>query len=172
MTYRTTALVQLAAFLTVSGALSGMASANTKTTKSFSGWQVECVELDKDKSKTCIMSEALLNAKTKKRVMSMLIRKTKEGKYKIGLQVPQGADLGAGVLLALDASEPVKIAYKVCLNGSCLAEFDLTEDWSGVLGKGKNVTATITGLNKETAPFKLELKGFAEAYAYLLEQAR
>lgn len=151
--------------------LAGPAMANTKTSKTFSGWQVECVENDKTKVKNCVMSQTLINQKTKQRVVSVLVRKPKDEPYKLILQVPLGADLSAGVGLTIDTSAPVKVAYKTCMPKTCIAEFELTEAWAKALSGGTNATITVTGLKGESVPFKIALKGFTDAYAWFAAEA-
>lgn len=143
--------------------------ADTKTSKTFSNWQVECVETDK--AKACIMSQVLINQKTKQRVISMMVRKPKGEDGKIVLQVPLGVSLASGATLTLDNAKPVVFAYKACVPKGCVAEFKLTDEWVKALGGGADCTITVTSLKGEAAPFKITLKGFADAYAYFASEA-
>ena len=143
--------------------------ANTKTSKTFFGWQVDCVQTDK--AKACAMSQILVNQKTKQRVMSMTIRKPKDEESRVVLQVPLGASLASGVILTLDNAKPVMFVYKTCLPKGCVAEFKLTEEWVTALGGGANCTVSVVGLKGESVPFKIGLKGFTEAYTYFAAEA-
>lgn len=155
------------ATLTISTATSVMA--NTKTTKTFSKWRVDCVKTDK--AKACVIAQVLINQKTKQRVISMTVRKPKDEAAKVVLQVPLGVSLAPGLTLAIDNAKPLTIAYKACVPKGCVAEFALADEWIKALGGGTDSTVTVTSLKGEAAPFKFTLTGFADAYAYFTTEA-
>ncbi len=162
--------MKLGTALVIAIGLGGIAHADTTTTKSFGNWKVECVEKDADKSKFCIMSQTLVNAKTKQRVFSFVLNKNKAGELMANIQVPLGGDLASGLSLAVDDSKPVKVAYKRCVQFGCLAEFKLSDDWNRFLGNGKAFIVTLSGDGDQTVPFSIELKNFSDAITYFKSQ--
>ncbi len=146
------------------------ARADTTTTKTFSNWKVLCVEKDSDKSKQCLMSQTLVNSKTKQAVFTLALRKNQKGEFLADVQVPLGGDLASGLSLTVDDAKPVTVAYKRCIQIGCLAEFTVGDGWKKILGTGKAFKATITGPNDQAVPFSVDLKNFSEAFDSLTTQ--
>lgn len=149
--------------------LASAAGAVTKNSQTFEGWLVECAS--EGEVKNCVMAQVLVNQKTKQRVASMGLRKLKGETAKLGLQVPLGVDLSAGISLALEGTKAVKIAYRTCVQNGCVGEFELTEAWLKAFSSDGELTLTVSSLTGETVPFKIALKGFAQAHAYFTAEA-
>ena len=147
------------------------AQADTRTQKSFGGWQVDCNQPDGGKE-TCALQYSLVSKKDNRPIFSWAVMKgDKEGDVNKALvRTPTGVLLSEGVNIGFEGADPVKIAYFTCGPQGCLAKFDFTDQWSKALSGNQKVVVNLKAANEKPVKFEIDLKQFSDAYAYFKSQ--
>ncbi len=164
----------LATAVLAAAAVAGMAlgaQADTRTQKSFGGWQVDCNQPDGGKE-ACVLQYSLVNKKDRRPIFSWAIAKgDKDGDVnKAVVRTPTGVLLSEGVNIGFEGADPVKINYLTCGPQACVAEFDFTAQWSKALSGNDKVVVNLKAANQKPVKFEIDLKQFSDAYAYFNSQ--
>src|SRR5262249_9739471 len=114
--------------LAVVAILPSLATAETKTEKTFGGWTVTCVESDKG-GKNCSMIQSLAavdkQTNRKRIVMRWAISNSKSHEQTQAVAVPTGVSIKEGIRLYLGEAEPIVIAYTFCGPRVCVGSSPL-----------------------------------------------
>jgi len=145
------------------GAAAGMAAAQeVEVVRDTVGdWVIECA------GDTCAISQALIQAETNQRVVTLTVQEAGGGRMAGTLQLPFGLALQAGVQLrlggvALDAALPVS----TCVPVGCLVQLGFEADVLAGFAEGDTLSASIVVLDGgEVVTFVLEMDGLAQARA-------
>jgi invasion protein IalB len=112
------------------------------------------------------------NRQTRRRdlVLRWSVSTNKEREQTISFGVPAGISVKEGVRLSLGEAEPVVIGYSFCGPRMCLATSPLDAKMVAAIKAGQKASASYVLGSKRLMQVDLDLKGFGEAYDYLVQQ--
>lgn len=145
----------------------GAALATTKIEKTFGAWRVFCVEDKGDKR--CTMTQARALAQSKQLAVAWSVARSPKGKAVNTLILPTGVSIPEGVRVGVGGKTPSTIGYSVCGARACQASVILDDS---VLTSEGILNISYVRANKQLVQAQIELKGYAEAYGYLVEQSK
>lgn len=153
--------------LTMSGAADAQ---TTRLQKSFDNWRVDC--RDDGKTKSCGLAYALVSSKTKKLVFSWTVvpKDTPGGPNKAVIRTPTGVLLADGVSVVFPGAKPLTISYLTCISQGCLAELDLTDQWTKALSSQATMTINYKSVRGTPLQHEVKLDKFADAFDFYLSQ--
>jgi invasion protein IalB len=150
--------------LVLGWAIRGVATYNTatETMTSFQDWHTACPAASAKGNPSCQMVEDVLDSKTKAPMVHLIIGRD-NGHMTLGMTLPYGVALEAGVGLAL-GSEPVKVVhYRTCNNVGCVATIPFEGKLKDSFESAKEGRILIAGLDGKPVAFPLSFDGYADA---------
>jgi len=159
--------------LAIVAILPSLATAETKTEKTFGGWTVTCTETEKTaKSCSMIQSLATVDKKTNRKriVMRWALSNNKSHEQTQAVVVPTGVSIKEGVRLFLGEAEPIVIAYSFCGPRVCIGSSPLDAKFLAAIKASKKASASYVLGSKQLVQVPLDLTGFSEAYEYFVQQ--
>jgi len=144
----------------------------TRIEKSFDNWRVDCQ--DDGKTKKCGMIYALVSRKTKKIVFSWSVvpKPDTSGINKAIIRTPTGVKLADGVTIVFPGAKPLNIAYATCVSQGCLAELDLSAQWTKALSSQAKMTINYNSFRGTPLQHEVKLDKFKEAFDFYLSQVK
>ena len=161
-------------------AMSGTAFADDTTppaappAEQNSAWVKVC-GTDQNKQQVCNVSQILLSP-TGSVIASLSLQPGSDKKVAVGVFVPLGFVIPAGVTLAIDGDKKAVAQFTICVPGSpgapgapdqpagCVARADLTDDFVALLRKGTKVSLVLADAQGQPIPIDMTLDGFGKAY--------
>jgi invasion protein IalB len=96
--------------------------------------------------------------------ISLIEVKGKVNRRVFQVTVPSGRMVPPGVGMQVDAQQPRKIDYMMCLPDRCIAEVPLTDELVGTFKRGSELTLTSVNFQNQPSPIKITLQGFTTAF--------
>ena len=126
---------------------------------------------DPQNAKVCQISEDYAVAGSNSPISSVAIQTTPDAsKFSIGLQVPIGIMLQAGVPLAVDGAKKLTAQFVTCLPSPqsqsyfCLAQAPVDGNFIAALKSGKALQLQLIGMDKKVSTVAFPLDTFAESF--------
>lgn len=136
--------------------------------ESFGDWAVECKIVGT--ARACSMGLFQEDAKTRKKIIAMVISPPENGSTRIMILMPFGLALADGIRLKLDNRPTDHLAqFATCIPDGCLVLIAFSNASMETLKQAKTLTITATLYGSATGPaFTISLKGLAAAHARLM----
>jgi invasion protein IalB len=126
---------------------------------------------DPQNANLCQITEDYALAGATSPISSVLIQTSPDAnKFSIGLQVPIGIMLQAGIPLAVDGAKKVTVPFITCLPSPqgasyfCLAQAPVDGNFIAALKKGKALQAQLVGMDKKVITVAFPLDTFAGSF--------
>ncbi len=126
---------------------------------------------DPQNAKLCQITEDYSLVGANSPLSSVLIQTGPEAdKFSIGLQVPIGILLQAGIPLAVDGAKKLTVPFITCLPSPqgqsyfCLAQAPVDSDFVAALKKGKALQMQLIGMDKKVMTVAFPLDTFAASF--------
>ncbi len=101
--------------------LSGVCNAEPKGGERFGDWRFQCKALPTNQN-VCVLSQTLVNAETKKPILSLVLRRVgKDKKLVLMTIVPLGVFLAPGIAGKVDDGKRFKFVWQRCTTQGCQA---------------------------------------------------
>jgi invasion protein IalB len=145
----------------------------TRTEKAFGNWAVVCIDQEKE-GKSCSMMQShvqpIKDTNRRNLVLRWAISINKNGEQTQSLVVPTGVSIKDGVRLFLGDAAPTVIAYSFCGPRVCLATTPVDAKLAAGIKASSKASASYVRGSKQLVQVPLDLKGFGEAYDFIVQQ--
>jgi invasion protein IalB len=158
---------------TLAIATSSPVSAAKQIEQTFGTWVVTCTEPDQG-GKSCSMMQSAVRpvpqSNKKALVLRWAISIDAKRQLTQTLIVPTGVSPKEGIRLFLGEAEPIVIQYSFCGPRICFASEPLDAKLAASIKASKKVSASYVRGSKKLVQVELDLKGFDEAYEFIVHQ--
>jgi invasion protein IalB len=140
-------------------------------TKNFGDWTVRCYPASS--ATPCEMIELLVNKKTGRRVLGVLIVYNQtQNQSAIQLSMPLGVMLQSGAVLSSDTYTSGVLRYRLCDIQGCYTFAPLTDDAIKALGRATKAEMRIVSADGKKFNLNFSLNGFTAAHNALVDMTR
>jgi invasion protein IalB len=129
-------------------------------------WQVACVSQAQSADLQCSVSQSLVAAETRQRIISVNLVGGPAGPT-MTLSLPHGLNLPAGVTVGVDDSEPRTFPILTADQNGSYAEFTADDDLVNAMKRGTLLKIGVSAHGGDVVNFELSLSGFGEAVVRL-----
>ena len=137
-------------------------------------WTVRCIREEAPEAETCQMYQLLKNSDGSgvAEVSLVPVRGNPDVAAAASVMTPLGTMLVPGLVLAVDANDPINYPFTVCSQQGCLARFGVTNELLDQMKSGSIANVEIVAAISPKQPIVLDvsLSGFTRAFEALLEQ--
>lgn len=145
-------------------------ASTSQSTKTVGDWVVKCSQIAEGR-KTCVMSQTLSNAKSRRPISVWSIGRNPAGKLTGTIRMPTGVSLRAGVVVGTENSKTFNVGYSTCVRFGCFAPFELTTPLMDRFRKTSRVTA-VAQIGNRPLSLSFSLRGFPKAYETFLQETK
>ena len=78
--------------------------------------------------------------------------------------------VGDGVSIVFPGAKPLNIAYATCVSQGCLAELDLSAQWTKALSSQDKMTISYKSFRGTPLQHEIKLDKFKDAYSFYMSQ--
>ncbi|UXN02333.1 invasion associated locus B family protein [Bartonella sp. HY406] len=133
------------------------------------GWNKVCSEqqnAEKKKVSVCNTMNNIVSETGQYLTMINLIEVKEGGKSqkRIGIQVPTGRLIPAGITVKVDGNAEKTIPYMICNGPTCIANDSLSDELVAQLKKGTKLVVTSVNFQGAPNPLEVSLAGFAKVF--------
>ncbi len=119
--------------------LSGVGNAEPKVGERIGDWRFQCKALPTNQN-VCVLSQTLVNAETKKPILSLVLRRVgKDKKLALITIVPLGVFLAPGIAGKVDDGKRFKFVWQICTTQGCQAAAVVDAELKRTLKAGKRL---------------------------------
>jgi invasion protein IalB len=149
-------------------ALPSAAHAQDGATTTFGDWQHKCEVYGGNKDERCYILYSAVMPDTNTRILQMAVafEGPKQGPMAI-LTAPLGVQLEEGLLLQVDGGETIRLPFKICAPGGCIAPRPLSADNIAELKRGGKLLVGFYNTAGELVAVPVSLNGFTAAFEAL-----
>ncbi len=128
-------------------------------------WVSRCASDGRQGALECAVEQTVYLSKTGQLVAAVTVRVPSDTHQpSMGIQVPVGLYLPAGVSVKVDDGKPLALVLQTCDLKGCYAATQVSPELLAQLKAGKTLTITFQNLTKENISIPLQLTNFARAY--------
>ncbi len=140
-------------------------------TKNFGDWTVRCYPASSNKS--CEMIELLVNKKSGRRVLGVLIVYDQaQNQNLIQIAMPLGVSVQSGAVISSDTYTSAVLRYRLCDIQGCYVVASLNSDAIKALGRATKAEMRIAAADGKKVNLTFSLNGFTAAHNALEEMTR
>lgn len=138
---------------------------NTAGAGNLKPWTVRCGK-SPDKPSNCLMSQALANRQTGKRLIAVSIRKQPQGMSMV-LAMPHGLYLPGGISYQVDSGQKKSIPIAASDEKGVYAAIPMDDTLMGAMKRGNTFVITLASGDRRPMAIPVTLSGFTAAAAEL-----
>jgi invasion protein IalB len=158
-------MVLAAVCVALAAAFQGAAAEDEGTVKTYGDWQYKCEKYGANKETRCYILYSAVVPKTKTRILQMAVAMEGPGQGPLAiLTAPLGVQLEEGLLLQVDGGETIRLPFKICAPGGCIAPRPLNDDNISELERGARLLVGFYNTAGELVAVPVSLKGFTAAF--------
>lgn len=134
----------------------------------YGDWGRKCEQPKGIDQELCFVFQNLSVKESGKRVLQITAGYLpKKEKPAMVFTLPLGVALRPGIRIKVDESEPMDVAFNICLNTGCRAGIELNEDTLTLLKQGDKVVISFVTPQGKGLNVPASLNGFADAFGSL-----
>jgi len=133
----------------------------TQTVTTYDDWRTACPAAT-TKDANCEIVRDIVNDKTKNLVARVAIIRDK-GKPAIGITLPLGVILEAGMSISFGSDPAKPVPYRTCTMNGCVSEIMIDDKLQAALDAGKDGKLLFVGPDGKAVELPLGMKGYAAA---------
>ncbi|MEM8542347.1 MAG: invasion associated locus B family protein [Pseudomonadota bacterium] len=158
-------------FLISIALLAAPAWAQTQTAEQSSNpaprWLVNCNNQANQAVLACAMSQSIIRAQTRQRIVTANIFKDEKGSYVMRLVLPHGLDLTKGVSFSIDNGTPTQYAITTADANGSYARIPLSDAVIEALKAGNTAIVAVSNIGGNNINLEISLSGFSASFALL-----
>jgi len=140
-----------------------IANGQTSDNEVNNKWLVSCNNQTPSGDLNCTMSQSIIDANTRKRIVSVRIESINQ-KNIMTINMPHGLYLPSGLSVNVDSEQGVNLKYVTADANGSYAEFELSELILTSMKKGKLINIKVQSRSLDKLNLQLSLDGFTKAY--------
>jgi invasion protein IalB len=146
-------------------AFSTAGAAQDGATQNYGDWQYKCETHASTDGERCYILYSAVVPETKTRILQMAVALEGPGAGPLAiLTAPLGVQLEEGLLLQIDGGETIRLPFKICAPGGCIAPRPLDQSHLSELKRGVKLLVGFYNTAGELVAVPVSLKGFTAAY--------
>ncbi|MFN3890617.1 MAG: invasion associated locus B family protein [Beijerinckiaceae bacterium] len=129
----------------------------------FNDWRISCVPRP---NRACQITQRQVNPTNQSQILLAELTVVSQPKPRtiLSMVVPLGVKLGQPLSLRNESGEVASLPLVTCTNAGCIHSGDISPKAVEMMRKAKSMNTTVADLRGQSAPLRLSVNGFEDAY--------